>query len=266
MPSPLVTSLSKSLHISVDRVEAAWKKAKVSAADQKHKSVPDLKGDDFALVTYITKKMLGVKDEIDVKAFLRSKKPAKEFIEDMVSTGAGIGHTLDTVVIPPKKLIAQPKDEDDFLDYGEDEEDVGTIWEHPNNAVQPVSTIAIGNTQKALQAPPKKPRPDIYENHSRINMADLAHQNTGASERLAALAGVEPDAPVAPVPESVAEPRGRTAQPVTVNRSRLSLGDLQEATLEAEAGATRAVAAELGTADIMADFEKDLENFVGTDL
>lgn len=225
MPSPLVKSLSQKLNIPVEKVESAWKKAKVAVASSLKKEVSALEGNDFALVTNQTKRLLGVKEIINIVAFLKSDKSAKDFVEDMVSTGAGVGHSLDTVVIPPKKPIAQPKDDEDLSGgvgmYSDDEEDGPT----------PARVVTLTKPRRS----PTNEEPDIYENHSKINMNDLAGgpnhgPDTGASERLAALAEtVVPDKrfvastekpPVAPI-------IGRTA-PIAENRSRLDASELNQ--------------------------------------
>jgi hypothetical protein len=222
MPSPLAKSLSQKLNLPLEKVESAWKKAKVAAATSLKKEVAALDGDDFTLVTNLTKRLLGVKEQINIVAFLKSEKSAKDFVEDMVSTGAGIGHTLDTVVIPPKK----GRDDEDLSGgvgmYSDDEEDGPT----------PARVVTLTRSRRS----PDNKDPDIYENHSKINMNDLSGgpnhgPSTGASERLAALAEtVVPDKRFvvsSEKPAVVLLPVTRTA-PITENRSRLDVGELNQ--------------------------------------
>ena len=228
MPSPLVTNLSRKLNISVDKVESAWKKAKIQAAASLGKDITDLKGEDFATVTAITKRMLGVKEVVNIVSFLKSGKSALEFVEDMVSTGAGIGHSLDTVVIPPKKKIAQPRDDEDLSGgvgmYSDSEE---------NDEELPAKVVALGSVKKAV----KTSEMSEYKNYSRISLKDLGQGSgevtEGATDRLAALVEqklgktVAPDV-VKPVSEVAPVRQVRATPPVLENRSRLNAGELNQ--------------------------------------
>lgn len=261
MSSPLAIKLAQKLNISIEKVDVAWKKAKISAAASLKKEVSALTGEDFSMVSAITKRMLGVQDKVDVVAFLRSKKPAKEFIEDMVSTGAGIGHTLDTVVLPPKKKARLPQDDED-LSGG-----TGMYSDDLSGGVGP----ATDARRKSM------PVEDIYENHSKINMADIAGgpnhgPDTGATERLEAMAAGK--APLKT--ESVTIARSTLRSPITENRSRLDPDELKELMSQPMANpadamrpATYSIAINESTPDgsldtTMDDFANDLMNFAET--
>ena len=87
MPATVLKSIADKAGVGMDKAEKAWSDAKAAA----HKQYPDLsEADDkfWAIVTTITKKMLGVKESFvtlcDVELFKVEKLHEVKFIQDAI--------------------------------------------------------------------------------------------------------------------------------------------------------------------------------------
>ena len=72
MPIPVVAKMAKEVGISVEKAEDVWDKAKKAAEDQD-------RGDDWAYVTGIFKKMIGSEKKMESE-----KKSFKEHVEVLI--------------------------------------------------------------------------------------------------------------------------------------------------------------------------------------
>lgn len=109
MPSPYVKKLSQETGKSEKEIEKLWKKAKEIASEEFGKTEDDFGNKEYAYVTGIVKKMLGVDESIlDPSKFLESDYSAKDYIETVVSGNFSIGN-----VKPPKEDEEEDEEEDD---------------------------------------------------------------------------------------------------------------------------------------------------------
>ena len=98
MTSPIVKQLMKESGKDKETVAEVWEKAKALTQEMYGvDSIEDFSGREYAHAEQTARKMLGMTEQITVADFLKSGKNAREFIED-VQTSGNIGVDIDRSV------------------------------------------------------------------------------------------------------------------------------------------------------------------------
>src|ERR1700690_3701936 len=110
MLSPYARKIAKEIGKPIEEIESRWQEAKKIAEENLGKSESNFTNEDYNYVAGILKNKLGIHDSIKVKDFIDSGKPAKEWIETVISSQFNIGK-----IIPPVVKRRDLDNEDDEL-------------------------------------------------------------------------------------------------------------------------------------------------------